>query len=80
MRVEVLLFGHYRDIADSVELEGLPDDATVADVAKALEARDPRFLHVLDRARFAVAGTFAAESTPVASDDEVAVLPPMSGG
>lgn len=80
MRACVLLFGHYRDIAEAIEVEGLPDDATVADVAKALEARDPRFAHVLDRARFAVGGTFAQADTPVAAGDEVALLPPMSGG
>ena len=80
MRVRVLLFGHYRDIAPEIAVDDLPEPATVADLARRLARDEPRLDRVLDRARVAVAADFATPDTPLRDGDEVAFLPPMSGG
>jgi Molybdopterin converting factor, small subunit len=85
--VRVLLFGHYRDAVEAaggdasgaLQLE-LPPGATVRDVADALTAREPRLGDLLARTRVAVRAEFADPETPLEEGDEVAFLPPMSGG
>jgi molybdopterin converting factor small subunit len=82
MTVRVLLFGHYRDTAppDGAVTLDLPEGATVADIAARLAERDARLAPLLTRTRVAVAAEFAAPETVVRDGDEVAFLPPMSGG
>ena len=79
MTIRVLFFGHYRDIAAEIALE-LPGGATVADAADALARRDPRLVDLLSRTRVAVGAEFATPETTLKEGDEVAFLPPMSGG
>jgi len=55
--------------------------ATVGDVLAAARARyGPAFEAVLAGSRVWLNGEPAAEDAPVNADDEVAVLPPVSGG
>ncbi|MDY7105822.1 MAG: MoaD/ThiS family protein [Actinomycetota bacterium] len=57
------------------------DGPTVGDVLEEARARfGPEFSAVLDGCRIWVNGDTATESDPVGDDDEVAVLPPVSGG
>ncbi len=57
------------------------DGATVGDVLHAAEARyGQRFSDVLTTCRVWVNGDDADPSTAVGPDDELAVLPPVSGG
>jgi molybdopterin converting factor small subunit len=58
----------------------LPQGATVADVAANLAASDARLADLLARTRVAVAADFASPDTILRDGDEVAFLPPMSGG
>jgi molybdopterin converting factor small subunit len=81
MTVRALLFGHYRDAAPpggAISVE-LPPGATAADLARRLAA-DPRLADLLARTRVAVNAEFAAPDAPLAEGDEIAFLPPMSGG
>lgn len=80
MNTVVLLYGHYRDIAESWTIHDLPENATVADLLARLEASDPRFVQAGKRARVAVDTEFATPETPLRPGSEVALLPPMSGG
>ena len=83
MTIRVLLFGHYKDLLTTdgaLLLDDLADGSTVADVAERLAARDARLANLLQRTRVAVGGDFAAPETKVRDGDEVAFLPPMSGG
>jgi len=82
MMIRVLLFGHYRDVAsEGGEMTvNVPDGATVADVAVNLTGRDTRLADLLVRTRVAVAAEFASPDTTLSDGDEVAFLPPMSGG
>jgi molybdopterin converting factor small subunit len=81
--VRVLLFGHYRDALPAGEAAlalDLPAGATVADAARRLGESDGRLTDLLARTRTAVNAEFAPAETALRDGDEVAFLPPMSGG
>jgi molybdopterin synthase catalytic subunit len=81
MSVRVLFFGHWRDRAGTGELSlELPDGSRVADAAKALEMSNPALAGVLEKVRVAVGEEFAMPETVLKNGDELAFLPPMSGG
>ena len=81
MTIRALFFGHYRDIVSSGEWElTLASPTTVADAATALAAAEPRLADLLSRTRVAVGADFATAETPLKDGDELAFLPPMSGG
>lgn len=83
MTIRVLVFGHYRDALPAGEggvTLDLASGATVADAARRMADISPRFAELLARTRVAVQAEFAASDTPLADGDEVAFLPPMSGG
>jgi molybdopterin synthase sulfur carrier subunit len=75
----VRLFAAAREAAGTGHDE-LPG-ATVSDVLDAARARyGPAFADILATCRVWVNGDSAVDSTLVGPDDEVAVLPPVSGG
>ncbi len=82
MTVSVRLFAILRERAgtDRIELQ-LPAGATVADALEAL-ARIPALTAALERlpVRMAVNRDYASAQTPLAADDELALIPPLSGG
>ena len=82
MEVEMRLFAVFRERAgrDRVALE-LPEGATVAD-ALAAAAREPGLDELLPRmpARVAVNHEYASEDAVIAAGDELALIPPVSGG
>ena len=82
MRVRVLLFAMLRQRAGTESLElDLPDGATAADALAALGRRDG-LTDVIGRLpiRVAVNREYVPESTSLAAGDELAVIPPVSGG
>jgi molybdopterin converting factor subunit 1 len=81
VKVEVKLFAAARQYAgaETVEVE-LVDEATVADLRRALVERFPDARTVLQHAMFALDMDFAAEDDPLRPDAEVACIPPVSGG
>ena len=82
MTVSVRLFSLLRERAgcERVELQ-LDDGATVADALAAL-ARLPSLSDVLGRlpVQLAVNRDYATAATPLAEEDELALIPPLSGG
>jgi MoaE-MoaD fusion protein len=82
MTVTVRLFAVLRERADrdSIEIE-LEEGATVAEALDQLSAR-PELADVLDRmpVRMAVNRDYADSETRLASGDELALVPPVSGG
>jgi MoaD family protein len=75
----VRLFASLRELAGASEVE--VDGRTVAELADALSGmHGPRFAAIVSAASFVVNGERASRTTPVAAGDEVAILPPMSGG
>jgi molybdopterin synthase catalytic subunit/molybdopterin converting factor small subunit len=82
MTVSVRLFAILRERAgrDSVEIE-LPEDATVGDAFARL-AETPGLGDLVARMplRMAVNREYAGEATRIGAGDELAVIPPISGG
>jgi molybdopterin synthase catalytic subunit len=82
MTVTVRLFAILRERAgrDSVEIE-LPEGATVGDAFERLAAA-PGLAELVERMplRMAVNREYANEGTRISAGDELAVIPPISGG
>ena len=81
MRVTVRLFARLRDIAGSADLtREAPPGATVADIWRALVAEYPEMSRYESSISSAVNADYAKMTVPLADGDEVAFLPPVSGG
>ena len=81
MRVSVRLFAVLRDRAGVSELTlEVPDGATVAEVAEALAARFPAVGEYLRHVAYAVNREYVQAGTKLTDGDELAVIPPVSGG
>jgi MoaE-MoaD fusion protein len=81
VRVRVRLFAIQRELAGAREVPlELADDATVEDAWLAIAARFPVLAPGRPSLRFARNGEYADPATPLADGDEVAFIPPVSGG
>jgi len=81
MRVTVRLFARLRDIARSGDLaKEVPAGATVADVWRELVVEFPEMAKYESSVSSAVNADYARMTSVVADGDEVAFLPPVSGG
>jgi molybdopterin converting factor subunit 1 len=81
MTLTVHLFARARELAGAeVVAVELPPAATVAALRAALAARHPSLAPLLARSAVAVNHDFAGDDRPLAPADEVAVIPPVSGG
>jgi MoaE-MoaD fusion protein len=81
MRVRVLFFGGLKDLAGkSSDLLELPDEALVRDVLAHYLLEVPRMRELVASLAVAVNQEYAGAETALKSDDEVALLPPVSGG
>ncbi|GIV31512.1 MAG: molybdopterin converting factor small subunit [Saprospiraceae bacterium] len=80
MKLQLLAFGIARDITGQrfLELE-LPEGTTVARLREWLTEKHPRF-NSLASLRFAVNNEYAEEERTLQDGDEVAIIPPVSGG
>jgi MoaD family protein len=77
--VRVRLFAALRELADATHVEA--PGRSVGDIVDALGERyGERFASIAAVGTFVVNGERATRDTPVAEGDEVAVLPPVSGG
>jgi len=81
MMVTVRLFARAKDLAgaDAVTVE-LSAPATVGDLCRRLAAEHPRLETLLAHCAFAVDDEFAESSCELMPDQEIALLPPVSGG
>ena len=80
MKITILSFGIAKDITGQrfLDLE-LPEGASVVELRKSLVKRFPR-LAELASVRLAVNNEYASESWFLGENDEVALIPPVSGG
>ena len=81
MIVEVKLFAAARQLAgcDSLPVD-CPDDCSVAELRDRLGQQCPALARLLPSTRFAVNAGYAADSQRLQPGDEVACIPPVSGG
>ncbi|HXZ28117.1 MAG TPA: molybdenum cofactor biosynthesis protein MoaE [Terriglobales bacterium] len=81
MQVRVLFFGMLKDVvgrgSDSM---ALPAGATLADLLARYQEEFPRLEQFLPSLALSVNQEYAAAGQPLRENDEVALLPPVSGG
>ena len=81
MRVTCLYFASLRELAGAAsEPLELPPGATVADALADVRARHPALPPISGAFRVALNQAFAGPSAALADGDELALLPPVSGG
>jgi molybdopterin converting factor subunit 1 len=81
MRVQVLFFGVLKDIAGSpCESFELPEGSKVSDLLSCLASRIPAIIKSISSLAVAVNQRYAGAETTLNADDEIALLPPVSGG
>lgn len=81
MRVTIRLFARLRDLVGQAEFErDVPAPATVASVWNVLVAEFPAARDYERTMSVAVNATYARLHSPVQEGDDVAFLPPVSGG
>ena len=81
MRVSVRLFAVVAEAAGERSLAlDLPAGATAGDVRDAVAARFPRAAVACARVALAVNASYAPPEQPLSDGDEVALIPPVSGG
>jgi len=81
MRVKVRLFARLRDLAGTAELEReLPDDATVQMLWRSLVSDQPTLGDYERAMSVAINTEYSRMSARLADGDEVAFMPPVSGG
>ena len=81
MRVTVRLFARLRDIAGAPDLaRDVPTGSTAADVWRALVAEFPEMARYDSSISTAVNADYAKMTTALSDNDEIAFLPPVSGG
>lgn len=81
MKITVRLFAIARDAAENGTLElELTEGATIGTVRRELVARLPELAAMSTALRFAVNEDYAHDDTVVQASDEVACIPPVSGG
>ena len=79
--IEVLLFGAAADRAGTRKVQLVVEEqTTLAEVWPLLAGMHPGLSPMRDTLAFAVNGEYATLDEPVGPGDEVAVLPPVSGG
>jgi molybdopterin converting factor subunit 1 len=79
IRVHVRLFAAYREAAGTTRMDApLPSGATVRDLLDALADRIPSLASA--PGLVAVNLTYANADAPLHDGDEVALIPPVSGG
>ena len=77
----VHLFAAARELVGSPTLSvELPDGASVAQLRQRLVIASPGLAKLLPNCRIAIDHDFAADDCILTANDEVAVIPPVSGG
>ena len=80
MKITILAFSIARDIfeSSSIEIE-LPERSTTADLKAYLNSQYPA-LQQLATYLIAVNSEYSSEQTIIQEGDEIAIIPPVSGG
>ena len=81
MRIRVLFFGMLKDLAGrSDDCLDLPEGATIDELLRHYSSTIPRFKDLLPSVALSVNQQYAGPHVKLSAEDEVALLPPVSGG
>jgi len=81
MKARVLLFARLRELAGTGETEvEVGEGLTAEEVFRLVQARFPRLAQTPVPVAFAVNAQYVGPDHPVRPGDEVAIIPPVSGG
>ncbi len=81
MRVRVLFFGMLKELAGKpAEALDLPEGASIRDVLAHYEKQIPRLKESISSLALALNQQYASPDAKLKADDEIALLPPVSGG
>jgi len=81
MRIDVLFFGILKDVAGkSADSLVLPEGATLGDVSQHYATRIPKLRDLLPASAMSLNQEYAGPEMKLNENDEVAFLPPVSGG
>jgi molybdopterin converting factor subunit 1 len=81
MRVTVRLFAVLRDRAGASEVTlDLGESPSAGDVTAVVADRFPQLRELLQKTAVAVNQVYATPQTPLGEGDEIALIPPVSGG
>jgi molybdopterin converting factor subunit 1 len=77
--IRVRLFARFRDVAgaDTIDVPAAPN---VAELRRQVAEIYPELAGLLARSAVAVNGEFADDDVSLSPGDEVAIIPPVSGG
>jgi len=81
MKITIRLFALLKDRAgtDRIDLD-LPDKSTIAHAVEQLRHRLPALADHLNHIAFALNRSYTRSNTPLQDGDELALIPPVSGG
>lgn len=79
MKVKVLAFGIAKDIFGSPSIEVELQDNHTSGLKQLLEQKYPRLRHLASY-MVAVNNEYAEDDTNISENDEIAIIPPVSGG
>ena len=79
--MKVRLFAAAKQIVGAEEIVvELEDETVVRDLRKEVESKHPELRDILACSRIAINASYASEDSTVSQDDEIAIIPPVSGG
>ena len=79
--VKVKLFAVLREEIGTEELNfELPQGVSCREVVSHLKSRFPHLIPLFQHSLVALNGSYIGQDTKISPDDEVAILPPVSGG
>lgn len=81
MQVRLKCFAWAREVTGQDEIEVIcPEDATVGDLREVLAEKYPAFAERMESIAVSVNQEFSGDGVQIAPKDEVALIPPISGG
>ena len=81
MKIEVRLFSILREKIGKSEISlEIPEGSSCSDIFSLLQDEQEGLKPLLERCALAVNGEYAGRGVSLSAGDEVAILPPVSGG
>tara|TARA_Y100000814_G_scaffold51411_1_gene31922 strand:- start:1271 stop:1522 length:252 start_codon:yes stop_codon:yes gene_type:complete len=81
LKINILLFANLKEIANQSSLQlDVPETAIVADIIDIVKKEIPNLVPYFESIMIAVNMTYVENSYKLNNNDEVALIPPASGG